>query len=126
MSPFNAIHHVSLIVSDLEQSLLFYSDVLGLPLNQTRPDFAFKGAWLDINEHQQIHLLQIPNPDPLTRPPHGGRDRHTALITHDLQLIEDKLNTAKISFTKSQSGRAALFCRDPDGNTLEIIYESKT
>ncbi len=124
MSAFKALHHVSMIISDLDKSLIFYCDVLGLSINQTRPDMKFVGAWLDINQHQQIHLLQIQNPDPITRPVHGGRDRHAALITRDITSIEEKLKNANISYTKSQSGRAALFCRDPDGNTLEIIYES--
>jgi glyoxylase I family protein len=124
MSAFKALHHVSMIISDLDKSLAFYCDVLGLSINQSRPDMTFIGAWLDINEHQQIHLLQIQNPDPITRPQHGGRDRHTALITSDITSIEKKLENANISYTKSQSGRAALFCRDPDGNTLEIIHES--
>ena len=125
MPPFKALHHVSMIISDLDVSLVFYCEILGLPINQSRPDMKFVGAWLDINDHQQIHLLQVQNPDPLTRPPHGGRDRHTALITNDIKSIEEKLENAGISYTKSQSGRPALFCRDPDGNTLEIVHESK-
>lgn len=124
MSAFKALHHVSMIISDLDKSLVFYCDVLGLSINQSRPDMKFVGAWLDINQQQQIHLLQIQNPDPITRPVHGGRDRHAALITRDITSIEEKLENADISYTKSQSGRAALFCRDPDGNTLEIIHET--
>jgi len=121
MTPFKAIHHASMIVSDLEKSLFFYCDILGLVINDSRPDFKFAGAWLNVNDTQQIHLLQIENPDSTERPAHGGRDRHTALIARDIQQIETCLNQANISFTRSQSGRAALFCRDPDGNTLEIM-----
>ena len=40
------IHHVSLNVSDVDRSLGFYRDLLGLrPLE--RPAFSFAGAWLD-------------------------------------------------------------------------------
>jgi len=28
---------------------------------------------------------------------------------------------AGVAFTLSQSGRSALFCRDPDGNALEFV-----
>ncbi len=118
---FKAIHHSSMIISDLEQSLVFYCDVLGLVKDNSRPEFKFIGAWLNVNDNQQIHLLQIENPDPAVRPEHGGRDRHTALIANDISQIETRLNTANINYTKSQSGRSALFCRDPDGNTLEIM-----
>jgi len=121
MTPFKAIHHASMIISDLEKSLEFYCDVLGLAVDHSRPEFKFAGAWLNINDKQQIHLLQIENPDSTERPTHGGRDRHTALIADDIKQIEASLNEANISYTKSQSGRTAIFCRDPDGNTLEIM-----
>jgi glyoxylase I family protein len=32
------------------------------------------------------------------------------------------LDGARIAYTLSRSGRAALFCRDPDGNALEFIH----
>jgi glyoxylase I family protein len=121
MSNFLAIHHTSFIVSDLSKALKFYCDILGLTIDETRPEHAFEGAWLVINPQQQIHLLSVDNPDSKNRPPHGGRDRHTAFIVNDFQLIKQQLENANISYTESMSGRSALFCRDPDGNTLEIM-----
>jgi len=35
--------------------------------------------------------------------------------------LAGRLDAAGISYTPSRSGRAALFCRDPDGNALEFI-----
>ncbi|HBH36209.1 MAG TPA: glyoxalase, partial [Gammaproteobacteria bacterium] len=79
------------------------------------------GAWLKVGD-QQIHLLELPNPDPLeNRPPHGGRDRHVALAVADLSLIRQRLDEAGIDYTMSRSGREALFCRDPDANAIELI-----
>lgn len=123
MSEFTAIHHASLLVADTGAALAFYRDVLGLePIE--RPDLGFPGAWLGIGD-QQIHLLELPNPDPLEgRPDHGGRDRHLALLTRDLAALRRRLEAAGRPFTLSRSGRAALFCRDPDGNTLEIIQQA--
>ena len=118
---FIAIHHTSFIISDIERAKHFYHDILGLPINNTRPDFSFDGLWLDINYNQQIHLIRLDNPDPLERPTHGGRDRHTAFRVKDLSLIQMHLDKHKIAYTISQSGRKALFCRDPDGNTLELM-----
>jgi glyoxylase I family protein len=118
---FIAIHHTSFIISDIERAKHFYHDLLGLPISKARPDFSFDGLWLVINDHQQIHLMQLDNPDPLERPSHGGRDRHTAFKVRDLSLIQMHLDENKIAYTISQSGRQALFCRDPDGNTLEIM-----
>ncbi|MDH5435401.1 MAG: VOC family protein [Gammaproteobacteria bacterium] len=116
-----ALHHVSVIVSDTEQALKFYRDMLGLKVDPARPDLGYAGAWLDIG-NQQIHLLELPNPDPLTgRPEHGGRDRHVALLVSSLDEIVKTLEQNNITFTLSKSGRRALFCRDPDGNGVELI-----
>ena len=118
---FIAIHHASMIISDLAQSKRFYHEILGLDIDESRPDLSFKGLWLNINENQQIHLLLVDNPDPLERPLHGGRDRHTAFRVKQLSLIQTHLDKYGIAYTLSKSGRKALFCRDPDGNTLEIM-----
>jgi len=116
-----AILHVSFIVADTQCALLFYRDVLGMSVNQQRPDLGYPGAWLDCGG-QQIHLLELPNPDPVTgRPEHGGRDRHAAFAVENLDDLSASLEKAGIEFTRSKSGRQALFCRDPDGNALEFI-----
>ncbi|MEJ2508987.1 MAG: VOC family protein [Gammaproteobacteria bacterium] len=103
-------------------ALAFYAGVLGMPVDPDRPDLGFPGAWLKIGEDQQIHLLELPNPDPTSdRPAHGGRDRHVALRIDDIEPLRAALDAAGVDYTLSRSGRRALFCRDPDGNALEFI-----
>ena len=121
MSEFLAIQHVSVLVADTERAVTFYRDVLGLPVDPQRPDLGYPGAWLTVGA-QQIHLLELPNPDPVTgRPVHGGRDQHCALTLRDLDELRRRLEAAGVPYTLSKSGRRALFCRDPDGNALEFI-----
>lgn len=123
-----ALHHVSIIVSNTERSLAFYCGLLGLTLDPTRPDLGYPGAWININLNtsQQIHLLEVPNPElGLTRPAHGGRDRHLALWCDDLDAMAHHLESAGIAISRSKSGRQALFCRDPDDNAVEIIQHSR-
>jgi glyoxylase I family protein len=115
------ILHSSVIVNDTQTALDFYQGVLGLTLDASRPDLGYPGAWLNVGK-QQIHLLELPNPDPVTgRPAHGGRDRHVALAVNDIDALQNKLEQAGVEFTRSKSGRKALFTRDPDGNALEFI-----
>ncbi len=116
------LHHASLLISDTARSLAFYQDLLGLAQAE-RPDLGFPGAWLAVGG-RQIHLLELPNPDPLEgRPAHGGRDRHVALLIDELDGLIQRLDQAGIPYTLSRSGRRALFCRDPDGNGLEFIEQ---
>jgi len=116
-----ALHHVSVLVSDLEVSRRFYVDLLGLrPL--PRPELGFPGLWLDLGQGQALHLLALPNPDPVSgRPEHGGRDRHVALAVPDLAAFCARLDAAGAPYTQSRSGRPAVFVRDPDGNAIELI-----
>jgi len=114
------IHHSSLLVADTQASLKFYCDILGLKQLE-RPDFPYAGAWLDLGL-QQLHLIELENPDPTTgRPEHGGRDRHVAFHVTDLDPLKKDLEQNEIKYTLSASGRRALFCRDLDGNALEFI-----
>ena len=116
------LHHVSVIIDDLGKSLTFYQDVLGLDLDSSRPDLGYPGAWLTLPGQQQLHLLQLDNPDKESiRPEHGGRDHHVAFSVSSLTQISQSLDELGIPYTKSNSGRKALFCRDPDGNALEFI-----
>ena len=121
MSSIIELHHVSLIVADTARALAFYQGVLGLEVDHSRPDLAFPGVWLKLGD-RQLHLLELPNPDPIDeRPSHGGRDRHTAVSVSDLDGFARRLERTGIPYTRSRSGRAALFCRDPDGNAWELV-----
>ncbi len=121
MSLIKELHHASLIVADTAASLAFYRDLLELRVDENRPDLGYPGVWLWIGD-RQLHLLELPNPDPLEgRPAHGGRDRHVAFKLTDLDLLVQKLERAGVAYTLSRSGRRALFCRDPDGNALEFM-----
>lgn len=121
MTSIIGLHHVSLIVADTARALEFYREVLGLEVDRSRPPLAFPGAWLTLGD-RQLHLLELPNPDPLDRrPEHGGRDRHTAISVTDLDGFAQRLERAGIPFSMSKSGRRALFCRDPDGNAWELV-----
>ena len=117
-----SIAHASFLVADLDVSLTFYRDVLEIKQNMERPNFPFEGAWLDLNaQGQQLHLMKLPNPDSKDgRPEHGGKDKHIALVVENLDAVAKKLDAAGVEISRSKSGRAALFCRDPDGNALEF------
>ena len=119
-SIITGILHSTFLVADTGKSLEFYQGILGLQIDQKR-HLDFNGAWLWTGQ-SQIHLMELPNPDPvLGRPQNPGRDRHTALSVSDLQALENSLRQNNYPFSRSSSGRNAIFLRDPDGNGLEFI-----
>jgi len=102
--------------------LRFWRDLIGLRERADRPDLGYPGAWLDLGPGLQLHLIELPSPDPRRgRPAHVGRDRHVALAVDDLDAWLARLDAAGIAYTRSRSGRRAAFCRDPDGNGLELV-----
>lgn len=115
------LHHASVIISEMQPARQFYEDVLGLAPSPKRPVLPYDGVWYEIGNNQ-IHLLQVPNPDSGSkRPEHGGVDRHVALVVDDFDGLIEKLESAGVPYSVSKSGRRALFCRDPDGNAVELI-----
>ncbi|PCI44291.1 MAG: glyoxalase [Proteobacteria bacterium] len=109
-----------MIISDLEKSAYFYENILGLK-RDIRPDLDFSGLFYKLGRDQQLHLMCVQNPyQDCTKPKHGGRDRHIALAVNDLQQTCKKMTQENITYTLSRSGRAALFCHDPDGNAVEL------
>ena len=116
-----ALNHVSLLVADTQRALGFYHDILNLPVSAARPELGYPGAWLDTGNGQQIHLLELSAGAGGELPEHGGRDRHIAMDVIDLDAVIAELDSYGIDYTLSRSGRRALFCRDPDGNAVELI-----
>ena len=82
------------VSADTDRALRFYRDLLGLESDDARPVLSFAGAWLKVGA-RGIHLLELPNPDPLDgRPVHGGRDRHLAMSVTELDGLAGVLDLA--------------------------------
>lgn len=121
MAKVMGLDHVSILVADAQASLNFYQSLLGLSLLQ-RPDLGFPGYWLDLLNGQSLHIMQLPNPNAETsRPEHGGRDFHFALCVDSVADYEAHLQQHGLTYSRSRSGRKALFVKDLDGNAFELF-----
>ncbi|MBC8212012.1 MAG: VOC family protein [Gammaproteobacteria bacterium] len=117
---FSGIDHHSVIISDVTRSRHFYHDILGLEEDPSRPEMSFDGAWFKVG-NQSIHCMVVNNPDKIEgRPEHGGRDRHVCLTGSNINQLIEALEQYYIDYTRSKSGRQAIFFRDPDGNAIEV------
>jgi len=116
-----SLNHVSFPVRDLERSLRFYRDVLGLaPI--PRPDLPFPGAWLGGNGIQ-VHLIVPPEGAPLGSPPPslnplGG---HVAFGVDSYDAVVEALHAAGVETLEAGSQVGQLWIRDPDGHLIELI-----
>ncbi|CEM27507.1 unnamed protein product [Vitrella brassicaformis CCMP3155] len=126
--PYAEIQHAGVLCSDTPAALEFYTRVLGMA-NEThlRPTtLPYPGAFVRVGSNQ-IHLMELPNPDPTEgRPDYPARDRHIAISVYDLMPLKERLDEHDVKYRMSSSGRPALFTRDLDGNGLEFIQVDLT
>ena len=116
--------HVSIIVKDAEASLTFYQNLLGVDL-LIRPNLGFPGYWVDLYAGQSLHIMELDNPNENTiRPEHGGRDFHFALRVDSIEAYVEKMESSGVTYTRSKSGRKALFIKDLDNNAFELFEYS--
>jgi glyoxylase I family protein len=111
--------HAALLVSNLERSIEFYEGILGL--SRIDRSLNYPGAWYQIGD-LQIHLIEdgnyrSSNIDLIK----STRNPHIALGVRDLTAAKQQLIAANYIVKMSNSGRAALFTQDPDGNAIELL-----
>jgi len=108
-----AIHHVAVVVDDLEAAVGFYTRVLGFRLSEARPGNLGPGAWLDVGD-QQLHLIAgAPGP---------SRGQHFAVLVDDLDAEVRRLRDGGFEVSDPVPVGAARqsFLADPSGNAIEL------
>jgi len=114
--------HEGVPVRDLDASLHFYTEVLGLTV-LPRPNLPAPGAWLGHpGGGPQIHLIvgndYVPGPDARISP----TGRHTAFAVADLDALRARFRALGVPYEEITGlvGSDQVFVRDPDGHTLEF------
>ena len=110
------IHHVGVVVPNLEQAMSFWRDLLGLRLtkSQTVQDQGVKAALLQVGE-SEIELLEPLSPDNgvgkfLAR--RGGGLHHVCFETEDVEreLEGAKAKGIQLIDQKPRAGLAGMIC----------------
>lgn len=107
------VHHVSIMVPDVDAAFAFYTEVLGLTPRHDRPDFGVGGAWLDAGD-QQVHLVEGAPP--------SRAGQHFALRVDDLDAAVAELRAVGLEVADPIStgvGRQTVVV-DPAGNVVEL------
>jgi catechol 2,3-dioxygenase-like lactoylglutathione lyase family enzyme len=120
-----SLHHVSIVVTDLEAAKAFYGGVLGLA-ELPRPPFDFEGAWYAVGD-RQLHLI-VHAPARALRGTReiDSRDGHFALRVADYDATLAHLRSRGVAVRESRVNAtpwAQLYVTDPDGNVVELNAE---
>ena len=116
------LHHVSIVVTDLERAKGFYTGVLGLR-ELERPAFDFPGAWYELGD-RQLHLIVHTNSRTLRGTTEiDSRDGHFALRVTDYDATLAHLKAHGIEVRErpvNVTPWSQLYVTDPDGNVVEL------
>lgn len=118
--PATALDHCTVLTDDVETTVAFYGDLLGLRAG-ARPPFAFPGAWLYVGERAVLHVI-------------GGRKRselnpgvidHVAFSAEGLAATIARLETRGLAYDCRRlpgDGTWQLFFHDPNGVRVELDF----
>jgi catechol 2,3-dioxygenase-like lactoylglutathione lyase family enzyme len=141
------MHHLGLTVADLERSIAFYRDLLGMELIRRRPGVTanyvaqqtgYAGVELNVasfricpDSPQTLEVVQyMKNPgEPSDQATNRPGNSHLCLLVDDLRASYADLSARGVRF-KSQpveitagpnEGGLVVYLFDPDGYTLELF-----
>ncbi len=143
MPLINTIHHAAFTVSDMERSVAFYRDILGMKVlwDSVEAGLAYKGPVCDSitgcpgTEQHLVYLgigdrvLELVEYTPAGKPLEDNKasdvgSAHICLKTDDIAAFYQKLlaNNVRIHCPPQNRGVLSVFYfRDPDGIILEVI-----
>lgn len=121
------VAHAAINATDLERSLRFYRDLLGLPVvEDLTMDNGVRLVHLAVGPSSTIELFGRPGPmGPLPAGQNAGLV-HLALTVDDVDAVYARLQAQGVEFHvtprpgRGQTKRLAFF-KDPDGVPVEIV-----
>jgi lactoylglutathione lyase len=122
--PTLQIHHVTLMVNDLDEACDFYEDLLGLePVNMVNLDFP--AQFYKVGERQQLHISEWND----TQSFRG----HVCFQVDAFMPVFEKAKARGVIETSAwgkvrmlPDGGMQMFLRDPSGNLVEVSCKTGT
>lgn len=123
MPKVTSLGHVGILVTDLERSIAFYRDVLGLSVSDRSERIAFMTARGRDQEHHEFVLARGRQPGSPTTV------QQVSFHCASLQDLRDFYKSfvekgVPINRVVSHGNAIGCYFQDPDGNTIEVYYST--
>jgi len=120
--------HTMLRVGDLQRSVKFYTEVLGMKLLRTtdRPDQKYSLAFVGYDDESRASVLELTYNYGVERYDLGGAFGHVAVGVPDVKKACERVRSAGGKVTREpgpvKGGTSMIaFVEDPDGYKIEFI-----
>jgi catechol 2,3-dioxygenase-like lactoylglutathione lyase family enzyme len=125
-STARGLHHFAIVSRDVEETVQFYSGLLGFPLTDIFENRDYPGSnhfFFDIGNSNLIAFFDFPGLDLGPYAEVLGGLHHVAISVEPDQwaMLRDRLEEAGVEY-QSESGTSIYF-RDPNGARLELIAD---
>lgn len=122
---------MGIVVEDLDRTRGFYLDFLGMKEVARPSNFVFEGAWFEMGNGDQIHVILSKDtsseagiPDPGVGKT-GGMSTHLAFIVDDLNSYVERAAEMGIDIVGGPYNRGLgatqIYLEDPDGYQVELF-----
>jgi catechol 2,3-dioxygenase-like lactoylglutathione lyase family enzyme len=118
------IRHIAILVKNLDRSLAFYQDTLGLQYVRTRAVSIGKAVDLTDGENNLTLLVSDSENEHVQRNKNNFGLDHIGFLVDDIDFIHDRLKTAGAEFI-SQAPAEFFKVLDPDGVVIDIASTSR-
>jgi catechol 2,3-dioxygenase-like lactoylglutathione lyase family enzyme len=118
--PATALNHCTILTDDVECTVAFYGDLLGLRAG-ARPPFTFPGAWLYVGDSAVLHVVGGRKSAELK----AGVIDHVAFSAEGLAATIAKLDARNLAYDCRRlpgDGTWQLFFHDPNGVRVELDF----
>jgi catechol 2,3-dioxygenase-like lactoylglutathione lyase family enzyme len=127
------LHHTGVRFDAGKQNAVedFYSSVLGLKRDEGRPTIpGIPGAWINVGEVGQIHLIGGDQPSPVAKGPGEDPTRpHVAFAVADIVATRAELERMGVKYWVIEGltspDSTQVFMNDPSGNMVELHQVDK-
>ena len=128
----SALNHYNIRPWDLERTMEFYVEVVGLTVGY-RPPVGFPGYWLYAGDAALVHLQGARPGESPAEPPAPGRPASTGYIDHiafaaaDLKATRARLEAQGVAFTERlvpRDGQTLVTVQDPMGVRVELVFSA--
>jgi len=139
----SSLHHPSFTVENLDRSIAFYRDLLGIPMEgvwERDPDYSeditgIKGAQVKVAyfklpnaSFELVEYMSAPGKKIDTATNNVG-SAHICFIADDFDAFIERLRSAGVTFAGkvctipagSNKGKKVVYVEDPDNNSLELL-----